>query len=65
MEELLVQGLVRFLRSHRHEDVTTDEFVDYLAVGGQRREDDTLALELHHHALDLPVDVPGLEQQYY
>lgn len=35
MEELFVQGLVRFFRSHRHENISSDELVDDLAISRQ------------------------------
>lgn len=61
MEHFLVQRLIVFLGAHGHEDVTADELVHDLAVAGQAGEDDVLALELDHHVLHLPVDVPRLK----
>ena len=80
MEQLLVQLLVALLAPHAQEDVATDELVDHLAVGREaleeedearnRRttadlEDDILIiLKLDHHVSRLPVDVPGLYEDY-
>lgn len=62
VEQLLVQRLVVVLGARRHENVAADEFVHHLAVGRQAREHHVLVLQLDHHALDLPVDVPSLHK---
>lgn len=63
MEQLLVQRLVRVLGPHRHEDVAANKLVHHLAIRRLTGEDDVLLLVLDHHALDLPVYVPGLQNQ--
>jgi len=60
VEHLLVQRLVVLLGAHGHEYVAADELVHHLAVRRLDGEDDVLVLQLDHHALDAPVDVPGL-----
>lgn len=61
VEQLLIQRLIRILRSHRHENVAANELVHHLAIRRLTREYYVLVLELDHHALDLPIHVPGLE----
>lgn len=61
MEQLLIQRLVRVLGPHRHEDVAANKLVNHLAVRRLAGEDDVLLLVLDHHALNLPVYVPGLK----
>ena len=60
VEELLVQRLVRLLRAHRQEDVAADELVHHFTIRREAAEHDVLLLELDHHVLHLPVDVPRL-----
>lgn len=62
MEHFLVQLLICVLAPHGEEDVSADELMHHLAVGRQAVEDDILVVvELNHHVLCLPVDVPGLK----
>jgi len=42
LEELFVECLAFVERSHRHEHISTDEFVDDLAVGAEALEHDLL-----------------------
>lgn len=62
MEQLLVQRLVHLFGAHRAEYVSADKLVDHLAVGRLAREYYVALLELHHHVLHLPVDVPRLRK---
>ena len=59
MKHFLVELLIGVFTPHGQEDVTADELVHDFAVGGQTVEDDLfVVVELHHHVLRLPVDVP-------
>lgn len=64
MEHFLVQRLVCFLWPHRHKYVAANEFMNDFTVRRQTRENHVFVLELDHHALDFPVDIPGLMEDY-
>lgn len=61
VEQFLVEVLVGLFAAHGEEDVSADELVDDLAIGGEALENDVLiVLELDHHMTRLPVDIPSL-----
>lgn len=64
MEHFFVQRLIVFFRAHRHEDVTADELVHDFAIAGEAGEDDVFTIQLDHHVLHLPVDIPCLKIFY-
>ena len=61
VEQLLVEVLVGLFAAHGEEDVSADELVDDLAIGGEALENDVLAVSKlehninHSHKLFFPV----------
>lgn len=60
VEHLLIQRLIRFLRAHRQEDIASYKFVNDFAVCRLTFENYILFLELYHHVLYFPVNIPRL-----
>ena len=61
MKHFLIELLIGILAPHGQENVTANELVHHFAISAQTAEDDILLIvELNHHVLGLPVDVPGL-----
>ena len=64
VEQFLVEVLVGLFAAHGEEDVSADELVDDLAIGGETLENDVLIiLKLDHHMTRLPVDILSLKRR--